>query len=207
MDGLSYAMVAAAAAGIRDCRVDVRVRRIGVGREKRQRAHDHAGVTVTALRRVELDPGGLDRVAPVTRHAFDSRNRLTTGVRRRNTAGTHRLSIDEHGTRATGPYTAAELGSGQPDVITNDPKQRRPRIRIHGMKSLVHAEIERHCLPFVPVRHSAAGKRRDDFAFTEVYLNWRVVAHISGLRCERSSGDLASEHSSRSSEIRCHSKK
>jgi hypothetical protein len=49
-----------------------------------------------------------------------------------------------HGARAALPDSAAELGAGQPDVIANDPQQRRLWVGINGMSRSVDDKIERH---------------------------------------------------------------
>src|SRR4029077_18138708 len=92
VDCLSDAVVGAAAAGIRHLRVDVGVRGGWPLAQQGERAHDHAGLTISALRRVECLPGHLDRVAAVRRNAFDRDDWLADGHRRGDTAGADRAA-------------------------------------------------------------------------------------------------------------------
>src|SRR5262245_27868047 len=76
MDRFPHAVIGAAAARVRDIRVDVGVGRMRDLREQRERAHDHAGLAVAALRRVELLPRDLNRMAAVARDALDRLDRF-----------------------------------------------------------------------------------------------------------------------------------
>src|SRR5216117_3142109 len=71
VDGFPDAVIRAASAGVGHSRVDVGVGGVWMLAQERQRAHDHAGLAVAALRRVEFLPGELDGVRAVRRHAFD----------------------------------------------------------------------------------------------------------------------------------------
>jgi len=72
MNGLSDSQVSAAAAKVAGHRVvDVVVRRFRIAREQRSRVHDLAGLAVTALRHVFLNPGVLERVQSFRTQPFD----------------------------------------------------------------------------------------------------------------------------------------
>ena len=69
---LPDAVVRAAAADVGDLGVDVGVGGVRPGAQQRERAHDHPGLTVAALRRVELLPGDLNGMAAVGRERLRS---------------------------------------------------------------------------------------------------------------------------------------
>jgi len=60
-------MVRAATARVRHGRIDIGVGRTGAPLQQGERAHDHSGLAVAALRRVEFFPGELDRMAAIGR--------------------------------------------------------------------------------------------------------------------------------------------
>src|ERR1700676_712451 len=128
VDSLSDAVIRAATAGICHLRVDVGVRGGRPLPQQGERAHDHAGLTISALRSVEFLPGDLDRVASVRRDPFDRGDRLAHGHRRGDAAGADRPAIDKQRARTALSYAAAELGARQPNVITYHPKKGRLRV-------------------------------------------------------------------------------
>ena len=65
VDGLADAVVRAAAAGISHFRVDFGVGGIRTLGQQGEGAHDHSGLTVAALRRIQFLPSKLNRVAAV----------------------------------------------------------------------------------------------------------------------------------------------
>ena len=146
VNGLPDAVIRAAAAGVRDLRVDVCVGGIRARAQQRERAHDHAGLAIPALRRVELLPGDLNRMTAVGRESLDGHHRLADGRGRRDTAGPDGAAIDVQRACAALSDAAAELRAGQPDLIADHPQQRRLRVRVDGMPRAVDDELERHTL-------------------------------------------------------------
>src|SRR5262245_6433883 len=144
MDGLPDAVVTAATARVRYPCINIRVGRIGPSLEQGKRAHDHAGLAVAALRRIEFLPGDLNRMGAIRRDSFDSGNFLADGRSRADAAGTDRLTIDVHRACAALPDAAAELRSCQADMITDHPQQWRLRVGIDGMSHAIHIQIDRH---------------------------------------------------------------
>src|SRR6059036_2231132 len=63
--GFPDAVIRAASAGVGHSRVDVGVGGVWMLAQERQRAHEHAGLAVAALRRVEFLPGELNGVRAV----------------------------------------------------------------------------------------------------------------------------------------------
>ena len=72
-------MIRAAAAGVRRRRVNIGVGGTRAFLRQRERAHDHPGLTVAALRRVEFLPRGLNRMAAVRREPFDRHDSFVGG--------------------------------------------------------------------------------------------------------------------------------
>jgi hypothetical protein len=112
--------------------------------QERQRAHDHAGLAVAALRRVKFLPGELNGVRAVRRHAFDGHDRLADCPRGRDAARAHGAAVDVHGAGTALPDAAAEFRACQADMIAYDPQQGRLRIGIDAVCAPVDDQVERH---------------------------------------------------------------
>src|SRR5262245_12839022 len=112
MDRLPDAVVTAAAAGVRHRGVDIGVGRIRTSLQQGERAHNHPGLAIAALWRIEFLPGDLDRMVAIRRDPFDSGDSLADSRGRKHAAGSNRLTIDMHRARAALPDAAAELGPG-----------------------------------------------------------------------------------------------
>src|SRR5215475_1238521 len=121
MNRLPDAMISAAAARVRYSGIDVGIGWIGLPLEQSQRAHDHPGLAIAALRGIEFLPRDLNRMAAVRRDSFD-RGDFPAGCHASgNAAGADRLTIDVHGARAALSDTAAELRARQTDMIADHP--------------------------------------------------------------------------------------
>lgn len=119
-------VIGATAAEIDHRRVDLRIGRLGRLLEQRRRRHHLAGLAVTALSDLILDPGrhhpltdiiGLDRL--------NGRDLPTDHTGDRRDAGTHHIAVHKHRARTTLRQTAAVFGAGHAQVVADDPKQRR----------------------------------------------------------------------------------
>lgn len=132
MDGRANSLIGTATAEITGHRgVDVGVGRLRRMREQRDRSHDLARLTITALRNIELDPRPLHRVAAIRREPFDRRDRLCFDGTYRCNAGANRLALEVHGTRAAERHATAVLGPREPDGVAEDPQKGRTRIDVH----------------------------------------------------------------------------
>src|SRR5215831_12727710 len=103
--------------------VDIRIGRIGLARQQRRRRHELAGLTVSALRHVELLPRALQRMRPVGREAFDRRD---LGARHRRDAALarpDRRAVHLHRARAALGDTAAELRALEVEHVPKHPQQ------------------------------------------------------------------------------------
>ena len=102
MDGFPHSQIGPAAAQISvHGRIDILVRRLGVLRQKRSRGHNLTGLTIAALRHVNLLPGYLQRVRTKRGQSFDGGNGGMRRAAHRRQAGTNRLAGEMDGTGAT----------------------------------------------------------------------------------------------------------
>src|SRR5262249_26009736 len=121
----------AAAADVGDLAVDVGVGRLGLGGQQGSDRHDHAGLAVSALRNVVVDPGLLHLVQnPSLGEPLDGRDLLALGGAHRQRARAHGLTVDMHRASTALGYSAPVLGAGQADVLANHPEQRCVRVDI-----------------------------------------------------------------------------
>src|SRR5579872_2564578 len=64
------------------------------------------------------------------RDAFDRGDAFAGNGNDRNSAGAHDLAIDVHATGAARADATAKLGAGELELLADDPKERRIRIRL-----------------------------------------------------------------------------
>src|SRR5713226_4534656 len=123
MDGGADAGIGRAATEIGQLAVDVRVGRIGVPAQEPRRRHDHAGLAIAALRNVERGPSLLNGVIAAPRQPLDGRDLPALRHHHRHDAGSRRGAVDMHGAGTAEADAAAELASGQAEMLANDPQQ------------------------------------------------------------------------------------
>src|SRR5712672_4398652 len=117
--------------------IDVAVARILDFLEKRDCAHHLAGLAVPALRDFVGNPSLLYRTGLAPSHRLD---RGDFGfVERRNwyRAGAQRPAVHKYRASATLSDPAAELGSGHPQHIAEDPQQSRITVHIDRMSCTI----------------------------------------------------------------------
>src|SRR6195256_3064563 len=147
MDRGAYALVGAAAAQIAGHRgVDVGIRRLRGVRQQGRRRHDLTGLTIAALRDVQLDPGLLYRMAAIGRQTLDGGHAPRADRVHRRDARADWLPIQVHGARTAQGHAAAELGAGQAQRVAQHPQQRHVGIDIDFGVLAVDAELD-HCTP------------------------------------------------------------
>src|SRR4026207_272148 len=108
VDGLPDAVVRAAAASVRHCRVDIGVGRVGTFAQQGEGPHDHPRLAIAALRRIEFLPGDLDWMTAIRRESFDREHLFADGCGGGNAAGADRLPIDMQRARTALPDAATE---------------------------------------------------------------------------------------------------
>src|SRR5215831_5437273 len=99
MNRLPDAMISAAAARVGYSGIDIGIGGIRLTLQQSQCAHDHPGLAVAALRRIEFLPCDLNGMAAVRRDSFDRGDFLADCHACRNAARADGLTIDVHGAR------------------------------------------------------------------------------------------------------------
>src|SRR5216684_5688542 len=92
--------------------------------KQRRRGHDLARLAVAALRHLLGDPRFLQRMIAVGRQPFDGGDSLSLNRRYRSDARSCRHAVDVHRACAALRHAAAELGSGETELVADDPQQR-----------------------------------------------------------------------------------
>src|SRR3954471_3285464 len=147
LDGGDDAVVGAAAADVAvHVLDDLLARRVLVSAKQLGRLHDLAGLAVAALRHLLGDPGFLQWMRAIGRQALDGRHARPLDGSERRGARAHRLAVDMHGARAAERRTAAELRSGELDLIADYPEMRRAVLCFRGDRLAVELERDHRVL-------------------------------------------------------------
>ena len=93
-------------------------------REEADRRHDLAGRAVPALEGVVADEGLLHRMQPVPLHqTFDRCDPFVGHRAHLGDAGASRITVHQHGARATLAFATSILASGQIELIAQNAQQ------------------------------------------------------------------------------------
>src|SRR5690606_35890452 len=126
VNGFTHLLEGAAPADVGDGIVDVLVGGLRLARQQFGDRHDHARLTIAALRDFVVDPSLLHLVQrAVLGEALDGDDLLADRGARRQRAGTRGDTVDVDRAGAALRYAAAVFRSGQSDVFADGPKQRR----------------------------------------------------------------------------------
>ena len=113
---------------------DLRIGRFGIPLQQGLGAHHHAGDAISALRRLLLDEGALDRRRRLDRpEAFQGGDLLAFQQDQRRDAGQYGFAVDDHGAGAALTEAAPELRSAQLKIVGEHIEQRRRRINVQRM--------------------------------------------------------------------------
>ena len=123
MDCFTDEIVGATAADVGDGAVNVSVAGNWFSRQQGGSGHDHAGLTVAALRNVYLDPCLLDGMRAVRRESFDGGDRLASDFAYCDSARAHSSTVYMNGTGTALLNAATILGALQLEVISEYPEQ------------------------------------------------------------------------------------
>src|SRR5882724_11260888 len=117
-----------------------------MAREQSCGCHDLAGLTVTALNHLELEPRAL-YCLPLRRRAncLDGSNGTICNVPDRHDAGPDRSTIHVYGARAAQRRTATKLGSRHAKHIAQYPQQRHFSFDVNVVSGPVYVDGEVHC--------------------------------------------------------------
>jgi hypothetical protein len=100
------------------------------------------GGTVSALKTIMLDEGGLKRVQPIfTAEPFDRRDRAILVLYGERQAGIDPFAVDEDRAGSAGALVAAFLGSCQVKMISKQIQQRCTVVDRQLMRSPIHDEM------------------------------------------------------------------
>ena len=111
MDCFTDKIVGSTATDVGDGAVNVLVAGDWFYRQQGGSGHDHAGLTVAALRNVYLDPCLLDWMSAVWRESFDGGDCFASDFSHSDSTGAHGASVDMNGTGPALLYAASVLGS------------------------------------------------------------------------------------------------
>src|SRR5262245_50556854 len=141
MDRRPHLLIGAAATDVGDGVVDVGVGRLRLLAQQRRHRHDHAGLTVAALRHVVVEPGLLH----LAEHAalgepFDRGDLLAYRRSDWQRAGAGRHAVEQDGAGAALRDPAAVFGAGEADVLPQRPKQGRVGLDLNVLGLAVDSE-------------------------------------------------------------------
>src|SRR4051794_30621451 len=109
-----------------------------VALEQRGGGHELPGLTVAALRDVELYPRTLERVFPGGIEAFDRGDLGASDIRDRNLAGARGLTVEVNGACAALADAAAVLAADETQRVAEDPEQRSVGRDVHRVGLAIH---------------------------------------------------------------------
>src|ERR1700682_4197648 len=122
VDCLAHLLEGAAAANIGDGFVDVLVGRLRLLLEKRRHRHDHAGLAISALRNVVVDPGFLHLVqCAIGGQSLNGGDLLATGFADKYAAREHPHALNVDGAGPALCNAATIFGAGQADIFPDHP--------------------------------------------------------------------------------------
>ena len=104
--------------------------------------HNHASLTVSALRDLLLKPRALTRMTHVRRQSFNRDKTARRRCRCGNLTGAHCFSIFEHGACAANANSAAKFRAGQSKIVTDEPKQWSILVSFDNMSGSINREVD-----------------------------------------------------------------
>src|SRR6266850_2860247 len=146
LDRLPDADIGPAAADVAAHRiVDVRIGRMRLVLEQCRGRHDLAGLAVSALRDLMVEPSLLDlRTDRCRTNCLDRGDfGLAYAVDRRD-AGTDGGTVEMHGTGAAQRHATAELRARHAEHVTQNPQQRRVPIDVDAARGSVNVDGKAH---------------------------------------------------------------
>lgn len=123
---------------------DVVAARIFLACEQRSRLHDLSGLTIPALRHLQIHPSLLQRMVTAGREAFDCGDSLARHRRHRCLTGPHRATVEMDGASAAHPDAATIFCPSKFKVLAHYPKQWCVRCNINVRRRAVNGEVEGH---------------------------------------------------------------
>jgi hypothetical protein len=147
VDGLADAQVGAAAAEIAAHGfIDVAVCGYWMFGEQSGSRHDLPGLTVAALRDIDLKPGLLQGVGVIGREAFERSDVGVGCVGEPGQAGACGVAVKVNGAGATLADAAAILGGVEVEHVADNPEKRSVGGRVDSGGAAVEGQSGRHTL-------------------------------------------------------------
>jgi hypothetical protein len=115
--GRPNARVSAAPTDIADVLIDIAVGGLGNLLQERCRCHQHAGLTIAALRNIHLDPEALQRMARVGAQSLDGPDVSSNSRLQWKLTGPHGSTIDVYRAGPALGDTTTELRPGHTKMI------------------------------------------------------------------------------------------
>jgi hypothetical protein len=140
-------IVGTAPANVGYCFIDVLITWLSVLVEESCSRHDHAGLTIAALRNVLGHPRSQQPMVRIDGQALDGRNIGVLDIVYACCAGGPRSAVYVDGACPTGSYPATELGASQPEIVPQDPKQGRIGIGVDFVSTPVDFDAYGHNHP------------------------------------------------------------
>src|SRR3990172_142456 len=195
LDGLHDVDVPGAAAEVsRDPPADLFLGWAGVVLQERDRSHHHARSAVAALQTVLLHEAFLDGVeVSVLGQTLHRRDLGAVGLDREHGATLDRASVHEHGAGAAGSRVAADVRSGEVQLLADEVDEEKPGFHLPGVGLPVQLErnlVGAHAAP--PALDSARFRAWVKARFVKVRT--RCLLYSSEPRWS-STGSAASEAS------------
>src|SRR6266403_2139303 len=123
MNGRANALICIAATQISAHRiVDFRIGRLAVRVQQTNRGHHLTGLTIPALRNIQLRPRCLDYFGHPPRGSLNRHDGPVDNIANARLTGSRRLAIQMHGARTAESLAAAVLRAIQRSVIPKHPK-------------------------------------------------------------------------------------
>src|SRR4029450_2240311 len=136
----SNPLVGATPANVRDFPIDVAVRGVSGACQQGRHRHDLAGLAITALRHIVLDPGTLDRMLTVWRQTLNRDNVTIEHGADRQHARARRPSIHMYRAGTTLRDATPVFRAGEGGVIAREPQQRGCRLSIDLVRLAIHTQ-------------------------------------------------------------------
>jgi hypothetical protein len=96
----------------------------GIAGEERADGHDHAGLAITTLRDLVVDPGLLHRMKTCCAKPFNGDDLYVSDRAHRDAATAHSFAVDMDGAGSARTYAAAEFCAGEMEFVAKNPEQR-----------------------------------------------------------------------------------
>src|SRR5262249_41251486 len=150
MDRSANAVVRVATADVTaHCIVDVLVGRFAIRAQQADCRHHLAGLAISTLRDIEFRPCRLNDLGDFPAGALNGDDASPINIRYSGLTGAGRLPIDVNRTGATECLTTTVFGADEPQIISQNPKQRLVGISVNLSRLTIERNAHRKSLPWL----------------------------------------------------------